>query len=267
MKDKKVGIIGVGNMGQAIIEGILSSNIILTDNLYFCESYDIKAEEVQKKYNLKRVDIKDILTTADIIIIAIKPADIDDLVKLMRDIDRNKIIISILAGVTIDYYHRSIGTDIKVVRVMPNLVAMISMGVNCISYSDNIALDDRTYIETIFSSIGSVYNIDEQYMNIVTALSGSAPAYIALIMESMIEIADKYGLDRSLATDIVADTLIGTANIIKCYNTDPKELISKVASPGGTTIEGLKVLNDNNIKDIIGRAIIATVDKAETLSK
>lgn len=271
MQDKKIGIIGVGNMGQAIIEGIITSNIISPDRLYFCESYDSKAEDIQRKHNLKRLTINEIIIVADIIIIAIKPADIDELTNRMKDMDmdmdNSKIIVSILAGITIDYYKRSISSDIKVVRVMPNLGAMISMSVNCISYSDNIKLEDRGYIEQIFSSIGSVYNIDERYMNMITALSGSSPAYIALIIEAMVDTAIKYGIDRELATDIVTDTLIGTANIIKTYNRDTTDFISKVASPGGTTVEGLEVLADNNIKDIISKTLIATAKKSEKLSK
>ncbi len=267
MISKIIGVIGTGNMGGAIIDGLMSRGIISPDNLLLTNRDIDKANMFYDKYKTSVMDAEEVIERSDIILIAVKPKDIDSLVPILARYN-DKVIISVLAGITIEYFRNHLDASIQVARVMPNIPSTISKGVISISYSENISDESREVVDTIFSSIGEVYHIEERMINISTGLSGSSPAYMFLIVDAIAKVGIDYGMDRSTALNMVIDTMIGSAMFMRDYTEiEADTLVSKVTSPGGTTIEGLRVLDEKNILSGISSAIKSVIEKSFSMER
>ncbi len=267
MISKVIGVIGTGNMGGAIIDGLMSKGIISPDNLLLTNRDIDKANRYYDKYKTPVMGAEEVIERSDIILIAVKPKDIDSLIPIFKKYS-NKVLISVLAGITIDYFRNNLDAEIQVARAMPNIPSTISKGVISISYSENTSGESRDVIDNIFSSIGEVYHVEERLINVSTGLSGSSPAYMFLIIDAIAKVGIDYGMDRSTAFDMVIDTMIGSAMFMREYSQiEADTLVSKVTSPGGTTIEGLRVLNEKNILDGISSTIKTVIEKSFSMER
>ena len=267
MISKIIGIIGTGNMGGAIIDGVMSKGIISPENLLLTNRDIDKANRFYDKYKTPVMGAEEVIERSDIILIAVKPKDIDSLIPILAKYN-NKVIISVLAGITIDYFRNNLDAGIEVARVMPNIPSTISKGVVSISYSENTSDESREVIDTMFRSIGEVYNVEERMINISTGLSGSSPAYMFLIIDAIAKVGIDYGMDRSTALNMVMDTMIGSAMFMRDnLEIEADTLVSKVTSPGGTTIEGLRVLDEKNVLAGISSAIKTVIEKSFSMER
>jgi pyrroline-5-carboxylate reductase len=257
-----IGFIGGGNMAEAIIKGIFAKH---GRDIIVSEPVDKRRAYLEETYHIKTTpDNKEVVRNCNIIILAVKPQNMDDVTAEISDvISKDKIIVSIAAGITLSYLSSRLKTT-RIIRVMPNTPALVQEGMSVMSMCE--CIDDKKIgiIKDIFMSIGLLLALPEKYMNAVTALSGSGPAFIALFVEKMIEAGVKVGLSKDNATELAVQTLIGTAKLLET-GMPPDKLREMVTSPGGTTAAGLKVFEEKGFKESVIAAIEAATDRAKEL--
>ncbi|CAG9621862.1 pyrroline-5-carboxylate reductase [Sutcliffiella rhizosphaerae] len=269
LKDKVIGFIGAGSMAEAMISGIVSSEIIPSENIVVSNrSNKNRLYELENKYRVRGVMKKDLLIEGlDIIVLAMKPKDIEKaLVTLKDNIRPHQLVLSVIAGITTDYLEEGLASGQPVIRVMPNTSSMIGESATAISsgkyVSSNHVIDTRLILETI----GRVYTIDENQMDVFTGVAGSGPAYFYYLMEHMEKTAKEAGLDEELTRDVVAQTILGAAKMMQEKQEEPSSLRKKVTSPNGTTAAGLEALSENGGGTAISAAIKGATERSKEIS-
>ena len=268
LKNKKIGFIGIGNMGQAIINGLFVSKLMTKNNIiaYDCDS---KKRSIVWKEGIKIAkNNKDLIAMADIIILAVKPQIIGNVLsEIKMEIKKSQTIISIAAGITTTHIENLLDNKIPVIRVMPNTPALIQEGVTAICRGKFAIARDEKIAEKIFSSMGKTIKIKEFLMDAVTGLSGSGPAYIFLIIEALIKAGRQVGLSKSDAEILTKQTLLGAAKMVIETGEDAAVLRRKVTSPGGTTEAALKYLNKEKVAQILIEAVKVAAKRSKELGK
>lgn len=259
-----IGFIGGGNMAEAMIKGMLNSNI---RDIMVSEPRDDRRLYLEKTYNVKTThDNKEVVKSCNIVILAVKPQNMEDVTgEISNFISADKIIVSIAAGITLSYLTSKLKIS-KIIRVMPNTPALVLEGMSVMSMCECIHDKEIGIVREILMSIGKLIVLPEKYMDAVTALSGSGPAFIALFVEHMIEAGIKCGLNREHANELAIQTLIGTAKLLET-GMPPDKLRIMVTSPGGTTAAGLKVFEEKKFGDIVASVIEAAKNRSEELGR
>lgn len=259
---KKIAVVGVGRMGEAIVAGLISSNRYTSEDIV---CYDIsfeRREYMRKVYGVRCLDKpSEDIRDAHIIFISVKPKDVSAaLSSIASYLDGSSTLISVAAGVSLSYLRRYIRKPTSIVRVMPNLACMIREGM--IAYSTEYDMDPETErnVIDILSLLGRVVKVDERYMDVATALIGSGPAYVALVIDALADAGVRLGIPKDLALTMAAQTVLGSSKLILDKSIHPAILRDMVATPGGTTIEGLLVLEERAVKS----AFIYAVSRAAT---
>ncbi|MDI6745051.1 MAG: pyrroline-5-carboxylate reductase [Thermodesulfovibrionales bacterium] len=263
------GFIGGGNMAEAIIKGMIQSVKASKgqSEIIVSEPRKDRREYLEQTYGVKTTqDNKEVASSCNIIILAVKPQVIE---QVLEDIDsavtNDKTVVSIAAGITLSYLQSKLNTK-KLIRVMPNTPALVHEAMSVMSLCECFSDKDINPVREIFMSIGKVLTLPEKYMNAVTALSGSGPAFIALFIEAMIEGGVKSGLSKENASELAIQTLLGTASLLETWM-PPERLREIVTSPGGTTAAGLKVFEDKGLKGLVADALQAAKKRAEELGR
>lgn len=266
----KVGIIGVGNMGEAIVRGFLNKKIFKSDEIIVSDVSQERLDFIINKYGVAGTkDNKRLANLSEIIILAVKPKDLEKTVKqILYYLNFSKILISVLAGISIKKLRDLTNEEIKIVRVMPNTPALVGEGVIAVSFDEDISNKslnetEKEYILKILSALGEVYQVKEDLMDCITALSGSGPAYIFNLIDAMAQGGVKQGLTYDLALKLATQTVLGSAKLLKETKEHPAILRDKVSSPAGTTIYALHKLEKNGFKN----AIIEAIEEATKRSK
>lgn len=265
MKKYKLGMLGVGNMGGSILEGIIKSSIYNKEEIFL---YDVNSNVVEK-YKKAGIafskDEKELVENVEILILAIKPQMLSCLENIKFKIS-NLVIVSIVAGKTVENLEEIFGKQ-KFIRVMPNTPALIKKGATAISRTSDI--DDETFeiVKKMFSSIGIVEEIPDVLMNEVIPLNGSMPAFLYYFAKCFIDKAVKDGIEYDVAKNLACEAIKGSADMILESGKDIDTLIKDVCSPKGATLEGLKVFEEENEKEIIEKVADATIKRAYELSK
>jgi pyrroline-5-carboxylate reductase len=259
-----IGFIGGGNMAEAIIKGIAHR---YAGNIIVSEPRDERRAYLEKTYNIKTTPRnRDVASSADIIILAVKPQEMGNVLSEISDvIPKEKTIVSIAAGITLSYLSTRLKTR-KIVRIMPNTPALIQEGMSVMSMCECINGKDIEVIRDIFMSVGRLLTLPEKYMDAVTALSGSGPAFISYFVEAMIEGGVSRGLSEDNANALVVQTLLGTARLLDT-GMNPSKLREMVTSPKGTTAAGLAVFEEKGLKEIVVAGIAAATERAKELGK
>lgn len=266
-----IGFIGGGNMAEAIIKGMVQSLRFgfqgSKKDIFVSEPREERSKYLEHTYGIKTVsDNKKIAENCSVVIFAVKPQDMDKVISEVFDfISEDKTVVSIAAGITLSYLSARLKTR-KIIRVMPNTPALVQEGMSVVSMCECIKDKDMGVIKDIFMSIGKVLVLPEKYMDAVTALSGSGPAFFAYLIEAMIEGAVKMGLRQEDATALAIQTLLGTAKLLDT-GLSPAKLREMVTSPGGTTAAGLKVFEEKRLKEIVSSAIEEATKRAKELGR
>lgn len=257
-----IGFIGGGNMAEAIIKGISGKD---ARDIMVSEPRDERRAYLEKTYNIKTSsNNKEVAENCNIIILAVKPQNMDSVTAEIYDIiSSDKIVVSIAAGITLSYLSARLKTT-KIIRVMPNTPALVLDGMSVMSMCECIHDKEIGLIRDIFMSIGKLLVLPEKYMDAVTALSGSGPAFFALFVEAMIDAGVKVGLNIDNAAELAIQTLIGTAKLLDT-GMPPDKLREMVTSPGGTTAAGLKVFEEKGLNEIVIAAIEAATNRSKEL--
>jgi len=259
-----IGFIGGGNMAEALIKGILQSSI---KDIMVSEPRDERRAYLEKTYGIRTTsDNKEICKNCTIIILAVKPQNMDDVTaEISGIISSDTLIVSIAAGITLSYLSTRLKTS-KIIRVMPNTPALVQEGMSVLSMCECIHDKEMGLVREIFMSVGKVLVLPEKYMDAVTALSGSGPAFFALFAEKMVEAGITLGLTGENASELAMQTLIGTAKLLET-GMPPGRLREMVTSPGGTTAAGLRVFEEKGLKNIVQAAIEAAAGKSRELGR
>ncbi len=265
-----ISFIGAGNMASAIIKSIVGSGKFSPDSIYVFDKFPEKADELVPLGINKSDSLVSVCESGDIIFLAVKPQDYEavlcDIKNSVSDIDK-KAIISIAAGISCDFITKTLACDIPVVRVMPNTPIMLGMGATAISR--NGLVGDKLYskICSMFACCGVVCALDESLMNKVIAVNGSSPVFIYMLAKIMIENAVSSGIGEKMAKELVFQTIKGSVEMLAKTDKTPDELIRAVASPGGTTLEAIKVLEEGGFYGLFTDAMDACTKRADELSK
>jgi pyrroline-5-carboxylate reductase len=260
----KTGFIGGGNMAEALIKGMASGGMT---GIMVSEPREERRKELEKSYGVRTTaSNREVVTGCDIIILAVKPQQMESILEEIRgDVTEKKTVVSIAAGITLSYLSSRLKTE-NIVRVMPNTPALVLKGMSVMSLCGCTRGPEIDEVKGILMSVGRVIVLPEKMMDAVTALSGSGPAFFALFTEAVIAAGEKMGLQKSDASELAIQTLLGTAKMLDT-GISPENLRKMVTSPGGTTAEGVKVFEEGGLSDLVEHALQAAKSRAEELGR
>lgn len=257
MITKKIGIIGGGSMGEALLSR-LANTVEKSTALMVSEVDAARREYLETRYRMiVEIDNNYVVKYSDVIILAVKPKDFD---KVLREeiccgISKNKLLISIAAGVTTRYIESVVGRDIPVIRVMPNLPAVIGEAISSVSGGSAASAEDIELAKEIFRMIGDVVEVKEDLVDAITAVSGSGPAYFFYLIEALTDAAQKLGIEKDIARRLVVKTALGSAKLLESLKEDAGTLRGKVTSKGGTTEAAIGIFEAKKFKEIVACAV------------
>lgn len=265
----KIGFVGAGKMAQAIINGILKSEFFSPENVFASEPNSEAALKVQKEFGIKVFgDNKELVQNVDVVVLAVKPFIVGDVIENIKDfIGSDKMIISIAAGISSDYICENIGKNIPVIRVMPNTPALVNEGMTAICKGRYAKDEHIDFAQQLFNCLGKVIRVQESQIDIITAISGSSPAFYYYFIDEIAKSAQQMGFDYDTALLAAAQSALGSAKMILETGLSPSVLIDNVTTKGGTTEAGMKVLRSEQTEKIINETIKATAEKSAQLGK
>lgn len=263
----KIAMIGFGHMGSAIIAGGIKAGAFLSGDVAVAD----RSEESLKKAEALGVrtvaDNKAAISGADIVILAVKPNNLTEAAEDLREaISESAVIVSICAGKQLKTMAELFGESAKLVRVMPNIPAIVGEGMSALCPNENVTKGELSAVRKIFESFGKAEVLPEELFDCVTAVSGSGPAYVYAFIEALQKYAEGAGMSAHEAKIFAAQTTLGAAKIALLSDESPAELKAKICTPGGTTAEAIKVLNEKNFEGIIIDAAKACAEKSNKLS-
>ena len=270
LKEKKIGIIGTGNMGEALVSGLVGSGASNPANIICTDVRKDKLESVKKKYgvvtltnNIEAVEI------SNIVIYAVKPQIIASVLKETAScLDMSKLIISIAAGVPLDAIASCLKKELRLIRVMPNIAAFVKESASVIAAGKNATEEDIELSMTIFNSMGKTIFLKENIlMDAITGLSGSGPAYIFLIVDALADAGVKVGLAREDALFLSTQTVLGAAKLLMETKEHPGRLKDMVTSPGGTAIAGIHTLEKGGLRTTLINAVEVATQRSKELGE
>ncbi len=270
LDNKKISFIGGGNMAQALISGLVGCGIKPSLITVADPSSDIREQLAAKGLNTvdPMADAKAAVVDADIVVLAVKPQMMKGVVGAFADALDNQLVISVAAGLSTDLLSSMLGGYSNIVRAMPNTPSMIQMGATGLYGTDNISAEQKELATAVMEASGLVMWVDdEEHMHAVTAVSGSAPAYVFYFIESMVDKGIALGLDTEQASALALQTMIGAAKMAMNSEDTPAELRRKVTSPNGTTQAAVESMQANEIGRQIGEAMQACYDRSQALSE
>ncbi|WP_406660038.1 pyrroline-5-carboxylate reductase [Methanolobus sp. ZRKC3] len=269
LEGKKLGVIGTGKMGSALIEGIYNAGIIPGSDMYASDIFEASLRELNKKFGINvSVENSETIKNCDVIILAVKPQILKSVLSTIKEsLDSSKLLISIAAGVKLEDIEKELNSDARVVRVMPNIAATVSEAASAVSAGKNASANDAEEVMAIFQLVGSAIIVPENLMDAVTGVSGSGPAYIFPVIEALADGGVYEGLDRNSALILAAQTVLGAAKMVLETGSHPAHLKDMVTSPGGTTIRGIHVLEESGVRAAFMNAVIASSDRSKELGK
>jgi len=262
----KIGFVGAGNMGQAILKGLINSGISQNNLVAITKTADSSkkiATDFKVHASNKIEDIKD----CDVVFIGVKPQNINEVLpEIKKSLKDNALLISLAVGIKTENLEKSFENKVKVIRAMPNTPALVGKGVTGLAKGKNATDVDLEIAQKLFSSVGKVVGVDENLIDVVAAASGSGPAYYFYVTEAITQAAIELGLSKEIAEVLVNNTFIGSAQLFENSSETVSELRNKVTSPKGTTLAALENLDQNNFKEIWKQALQAAIKRAQEIS-
>lgn len=284
----RIAIIGGGNIGEALLGGLLNAGRQARD-IVVSEKLPSRARYLSEKYSVQLAKVTDAIERADFIVVAVKPSDVGAVVDEIADAVANAddgapehVYVSVVAGVSSAFYEAKLPAGAPVVRVMPNAPMVVGAGISALAKGRFATTEHLKEVSALFDSVGSVLVVGEHHMDAVTAVSGSGPAYFFLMIEAMIDAAVAEGLTRGIATDLVVQTVAGSAAMLierldtppdpdskpplwQGVDTTPAQLRATITSPGGTTAAALRELERGGLRSIVAGAVHAARTRSAEL--
>jgi len=263
---KKMAIIGAGSMAEAFISGILENKLIDRENIWVTNhSNRERLAKLQNNYGINSTyDLQALFDEADIVLLTMKPKDAAAAIDEIRSyLTEEMLIVSVLAGVAMNTIEILAGKPLSIARAMPNTSAAVGKSATAIAINERVTDSQLEAAKMLFGSVGLAVFVEEQQLDAVTGLSGSGPAYIYYLIEAMENSAAEIGLEKQMAKELIVQTLIGAAEMVKNSAKSPEQLRQEVTSPGGTTEAGIRVLEQHEVQ----QAFITCIKAAAVQSK
>ncbi|MFN3471325.1 MAG: pyrroline-5-carboxylate reductase [Aquificaceae bacterium] len=254
-----IGIIGYGNMGESFSKAIKERAEVVV--------YDVNEEKRKKALSEGfgvASSLEFLVESSDWLLLSVKPKDVEGVIKAIRESIRDRLLISVVAGLSLSKMEEMSGTS-KIIRLMPNINALVGKATIACAFGKGVKEEERESFRSVFSKAGSLYEIEEGLFDAFTALAGSGPAFAFKFVHALALAGVMEGFPYQLAKSIAIDMLLGSCELLKVMGGHPEDWISKVASPGGTTIEGIKVLEERGFSGIVMDCIQKTAEKAKRL--
>lgn len=267
--NKTVGFIGAGKMASAIIKGLLDSELFTKEQLCAAEINSINAQKAEQEFGIKITDkADDVVKNSDIIVIATKPFAVKELLEKIKPyVTEKQIIISIAAGISTHLIESALEKNVQVIKVMPNTPALLGTGMSAVCKGKYATDETLNLAIDMFSKLGKAIKCEEKDIDAITGVSGSGPAFYYYIINEIARAGEKLGLDYKTSLTLSAQTALGAAKMILETGLTPEELITNVTTPGGTTAEGNKVLNESDISKVLHETVRKTSEKSEAMAK
>jgi pyrroline-5-carboxylate reductase len=264
----RIGFLGAGRMATALAQGWIKAGLVSTERV--CASDPLLSARdtfSQTTGVLAQADNQSILSHSDVVVLAVKPQTMSDLLQEVHsDVQPRHLLISIAAGVTLRQIADIVGTDRRIIRVMPNTPCLVGASASAFAASANATPDDVQLTERLLNSVGRAFAVPEKWLDAVTGLSGSGPAFVFVMIEALSDGGVRMGLPRDLATILAAQTLFGSAKMLLETGLHPGMLKDMVASPGGTTIAGLHALERGGLRAALMDAVEAATQRSTELA-
>lgn len=261
----KIGFIGAGNMGGAIIGGIVKNNIS-KDILVYDKNAEALAAVCSEFNVLSAQDNKEVAKNSDILFLAVKPNVLYSVIEEIKEsVSEKTVIVSIVAGQGIEKIEKAFEKNVKIIRVMPNTPALVGESMSALCKNSNVTEKETESVLNIFEGLGRAEEVSEYMMDAVTAVSGSSPAYIFMLIEAMADAAVMGGMPRNKAYTFAAQAVLGSAKMVLETGKHPGELKDMVCSPAGTTIEAVKILEEKGFRSAVIEAMKGCIEKSKNM--
>jgi pyrroline-5-carboxylate reductase len=266
---KKIGFIGCGKMGQAIMEGMLQAGVVQRENLKVSTSSAATLKKVEQKYRVKgSVYNQEVAEFADFLFLAVQPAVHHQVLEEIKNsLKKDVVIITMAAGITIEQITTAVGRNVKVVRTMPNTPALVGEGMTAMSINSAMTEIDVAEVRDMLNSFGQTEVIKEELMDAVPAISGSSPAYVYLFIEALADGGVRDGLSREQSYRMAAQAVLGAAKMVLETKKHPGALKDDVCTPGGSTIRAVAALEENQFRAAILQAMKACTNKTKGIEE
>ncbi len=267
--DIKLGFVGTGNMGSALIKSLVKADFLPTDKILMFDVDQKKLEQLSGETGVVPVaSAEELVSAADIIVLAVKPNILRSVLEGLKPaIDNQKVIVSFAVGIPVSFYEDILGTDKKIVRSMPNTPAMVGEGMTLICQNSNVTELEFAIVKKMFDCAGKCEFLPEKLMSEVTALTGSSPAYVYMFIEAMADAAVLSGIPRDMSYRLAAQSVLGSAKMVLETGLHPGVLKDQVCSPGGTTIEAVSTLEKNAFRYAVMEAMDQCTKKARQIGE
>jgi pyrroline-5-carboxylate reductase len=263
----KLGVIGCGNMGRALVGGILEVGLCEAGETFVYDAHPEASAAMSRELGVQVVDSNAaVVESADVILLCVKPQVFDEMLSELGD-SADRLLISIAAGVQIATIESGVENRHRVIRVMPNTPALVGRGASGYALGNSATEDDATLTESLLCAVGFACQVNEADLDAVTALSGSGPAYVFLLIESLVAGGIEQGLEPGVAQNLAAHTVAGAAELLLSGSDTPGELREKVTSPNGTTFAALESFRADGFAGIVNRAVKAAADRSRELGQ
>ncbi len=268
-KGRKIGFVGAGNMGEALISGLIRAKFLSPEQVLVFDSDGERLQFIQKKYGVKKAtNNQQIASQCDPILLCVKPQSMKEVIEEMADsLNASKLLISIAAGVPLYVIEAYARKPLRLIRVMPNIAVLVQEGASAIAPGNLSSEEDIQLTQSIFNCVGRSIIIHEPLMDAVTGLSGSGPAYIFLMIEALTDAGVLLGMTRSQAFTLATQTVKGAVKLLLETGEHPALLRERVTSPGGTTAQGLYKLEEGGLRKTLINAVIAATQRSKELGE
>ncbi|WHZ26763.1 MAG: Pyrroline-5-carboxylate reductase [Nitrospira sp.] len=262
----KLSFVGGGRMAEALINGVLSAGNYTAEQIHVADPNTARLDHLKTQYGVQiGVTNHEAVVSSDVVVLAVKPQVMAEVLKEIGDVLTKRLVISVVAGVRLGRMIEACGPQARIIRAMPNTPAMIGEGMTALAIGPGVEESEMRCARQIFESVGKVVRVDERFMDAVTGLSGSGPAYVFLMIEAMVDGGVKMGLPRETASLLAAQTVLGAARMVLETGDHPARLKDQVASPGGTTIAGLHRLEQGGLRGVLIDAVEAAARRSQEL--
>jgi pyrroline-5-carboxylate reductase len=264
-----IGFLGAGKMAAALARGFIRAGLVTPKDVIAGDPLDTAREKFVEETGTRTTKSNaDVLKFANVLILAVKPGHVAGvLAELRGEFTNGHLLISIAAGVTLAKLEGALPAGARVIRVMPNTPALVGAGASAFALGKNATAADGELAKKLLSAVGVAFQVNENLLDAVTGLSGSGPAYVYSFIEALSDGGVAAGLPRDIATKLAAQTVLGAAKMVLETGQNPSVLRDQVASPGGTTIEGLKELEKGKLRDVVMNAVRAATEKSKKLGQ
>ncbi len=266
----KIGVIGAGNLASAVISGSVTSGKFKGEDFILYDIFSQKVEENCQKFGTNSADsTAEVVSSCDAVILAVKPKDFASLLEsLAKDLQKsNPLIISVAAGLTVDFIASFLPYEARIARIMTNINASIGGAMTAYCPNKNVTVEDEAFLDSFCKSFGDAIKLDEQLFPQFSVLAGCVPAFAYKFVDELARAGVKIGVAKNLSLRIAAQTVLGSAKVILEGDTHPYELIDRVCTPAGTTIDGISALMENGFENAVMKAVESSYNKDKSLKK